>query len=82
LVAQGVVGWVVEWAVGFDHEAVREADEVDHIGTYRDLAAELEVRQAAVAEQLPERPFGPGGAAAEGSRLIDRGGSAVRWIVS
>jgi hypothetical protein len=43
--------------VGFDDQAMPQAEEVDHIGPDRNLAAELQPRELAVAKGSPERPL-------------------------
>jgi hypothetical protein len=40
--------------IGFDDELFRKADKVDDVGTNRDLAAELELNEATVSQEIPK----------------------------
>ena len=40
--------------IGFDDELFRKADKVDNVGTNRDLAAELELNEATVSQEIPK----------------------------
>ena len=46
-------GRVMVGTAGLDDQAVAQADEVGDVAADRDLAAELEVAQAAIAEEFP-----------------------------
>ena len=48
-VARGVMLGFVKRAVCFDDEPMPEANEVEHVGAYRNLAPELKVAKPAVA---------------------------------
>jgi hypothetical protein len=44
----------VQRAVGFHHEPAPEADEIRHVRSKRDLSAELQAIESAVAQEIPE----------------------------
>jgi hypothetical protein len=43
--------------VGLDDQPVPQADEIDDVSADRDLTAELQILQSAVAQQFPEAAF-------------------------
>ena len=68
-VAVGVADRVVKGAIGFHNQPVAKAEEVDDIGSDRDLSTELESLQSSAAQQFPQEPLGGGFGATQGAGL-------------
>src|SRR5579859_834572 len=70
-VAYRVTFRIVERPIGFHDEPMPKAEKVEDVGAHRDLAAEFQAAELALAQSVPQHPFRRCRVVAEDSRPFD-----------